>query len=108
MKTFQNFMESALQSTERVDISEAAGDAAAFKERQKARQSAQISTAKSRAAKYKSSGVRGADKKNKKRIDIRNRKMAKAAKQFGSAAVSAVRAGVSKLKSMRKKDGDQA
>jgi hypothetical protein len=108
MKTFQNFMESALQSTERVDINEAAGDAAAFKERQKARQSAQISTAKSRASKYKSSGVRGADNKAKRRLNARNRKMVKAAGQLGSAAVSAVRAGVSKLKSMRKKDGDQA
>jgi hypothetical protein len=32
----------------------------------------------------------------------------KAAGQLGSAAVSAVRAGVSKLKSMRKKDGGKA
>ena len=108
MKTFQNFMESALQSTERASIDEAAGDSAAFKERQKARQSASISAGKSRAAKYRSSTVRGADKKSKKRLDARNRQMMKAAGQLGSAAVSAVRAGVSKLKSMRNKDGDQA
>ena len=107
MKTFQNFMESALQSTERVDIEEAAGDASAFRERQRAKQSSTLELAQSRASKYKTHGVRGADKKAKRRLDRRNRQTMKAAKQLGSAAVSAVRAGVSKLKSMRKSAGDQ-
>ena len=101
-------MESALQSTERVCIDEAAGDSAAFKERQKSRQSAAISVAKDRASKYRSSSVKGADNKAKRRLDRRNRQAMKAAGQLGSAAVSAVRAGISKLKNMRKKDGDQA
>lgn len=72
-------MESAVQSTERVCIDEAAGDAAAFKERQKAKQSAVIALGKSRAAKYKSKDVRGDDKKARKRMAKRNKALAQAA-----------------------------
>lgn len=107
MKSFQLFMESALQAAERLQLDEAAGDAAAFKERQKARQSAVVSTAKSKASKYRTHGVRGTDKKARKRMARGNRELARAAGQLGSAAIDVAKAGVSKVRSMlKKKDAD--
>lgn len=79
MKSFQDFMEDAFQSLEGNQIDEVAGDAAAFKERQKAKQSAIISLGKSRAAKYKTHGVRGTDKKSRKKMAKRNKALAQAA-----------------------------
>lgn len=108
MKSFQDFMEDAFQSLENNQIDEAAGDAAAFRERHRARQSAMVSAAKSKAAKYREHGVRGADKKSKQRMKVRNKKLAKAAGQLGSAAVDAAKAGVSKIRSMLKKKDDAA
>ena len=100
-------MEFAIQSAERLQLDEAAGDAAAFKERQKARQSASVSTSKSKAAKYRTHGVRGTDKKARKRMAQSNRALRAAAGQLGSAAVDVARAGVSKVRSMlKKKDAD--
>jgi len=107
MKSFYDFMNDAFESLENNQIDEAAGDAAAFRERQKARQSAMVSAAKSKAAKYKSHGVRGADKKSQQRMRIRNKKLAKAAGQLGSAAFDAVKAGVKRVQAMRKKPDDQ-
>lgn len=107
MKSFQDFMEDAFQSMENEQIDEAAGDAAAFKERQKARQSAMVSAAKSKAAKYRSHGVKGADKKSQQRIRVSNKKLAKAAGQLGSAAIDVVRAGARRLGSMAKKKEEQ-
>lgn len=103
MKSFQLFMEFALQAAERVQLDEAAADAAAFKERQKAKQSAVVSSARAKAAKYKSHGVRGTDKKSMKKMAKRRKALASAAGQLGSAAFSAAKAGVSKFKSMLKK-----
>ena len=107
MKSFQDFMEDAFQSMENDQIDEAAGDAAAFRERQKARQSAMISAARSKAAKYKTHGVRGADKKSKQRMAIRNKKLARAAGQLGSAAIDVLKAGAKKIGSMAKKKEEQ-
>ena len=104
MRSFQLFMELANQSTQKNEIDEAASDAAAFKERQKAKQSASLSTAKSRASKYKEHGVTGAGKKGQKAIARRNRATARAAGQLGSAALSIVRRGVSKVKSSLQKE----
>jgi len=107
MKSFQDFMEDAFQSMEKDQIDEAAGDAAAFRERHRARQSAMLSAAKSKAAKYRSQGVKGADKKSKQRIAIRNKKLMKAVGQLGSAAIDVVRAGARRLGSMAKKKEEQ-
>ena len=107
MKSFQDFMEDAFQSMENDQIDEAAGDAAAFRERHRARQSAMVSAAKSKAAKYKTHGVRGADKKSQQRMKIRNKKLAKAAGQLGSAAIDVVGAGARRLRSMAKKKEEQ-
>ena len=103
MKSFYDFMNDAFESLENNQIDEAAGDAAAFRERQKARQSAALSAAKSKAAKYKSHGVTGADKKSQQRIRVSNKKLARAAGQLGSAAFDAVKAGVKRVQAMRKK-----
>ncbi len=103
MKSFYDFMNDAFESLENNQIDEAAGDAAAFKERQKARQSAMVSAGKSKAAKYKSHGVTGADKKSQQRIKVSNKKLAKAAGQLGSAAFDVVRAGVRRVQAMGKK-----
>jgi len=107
MKSFYDFMNDAFESLENVQFDEAAGDAAAFRERQKARQSAALSAGSSKAAKYKSHGVRGADKKSKRRLDASNRAMRKAAGQLGSAAFDAVRAGVRRVQAMGKKREEQ-
>lgn len=107
MKSFQDFMEDAFQSMENDQIDEAAGDAAAFRERHRARQSAMVSAAKSKASKYREHGVRGADKKSQQRMKIRNKKLAKAAGQLGSAAVDVVKAGAKRLQAMRKKKEEQ-
>lgn len=79
MKSFQDFMEDAFQSMENDQIDEAAGDAAAFRERQRAKQSSVIALGKSRAAKYKNHGVRGTDKKSRKKMAKRNKALAQAA-----------------------------
>ena len=88
MKSFQDFMEDAFQSMENDQIDEAAGDPAAFKERQKAKQSAVISLGKSRAAKYKKHGVTGTDKKSQQKMRIRRKKLAKAAFNIVKAIVT--------------------
>jgi hypothetical protein len=103
MKSFQDFMEDAFQSLENNQIDEAAGDASAFRERHRARQSAMVSAAKSKAAKYRDHGVRGADKKSQQRIKVSNKKLAKAAGQLGSAAIDVVKAGARRLRAMGKK-----
>lgn len=103
MKSFQDFMEDAFQSLEDDQIDEAAGDAAAFRERQKARQSAAVSAGRDKAAKYREHGVRGADRKSKRRLDARNKAMTKAAGQLGSAAIDVVKAGARRLRAMGKK-----